>query len=334
MRIRTLRWLKIATLTSAGVIVLPAMVSGSPNQEDVAEPDDIAATEPVAMADDIVDQYSTVFVDVVQNAVSNSGDNLQITETVQENDTIQDADSTADGGEAFSDGVPVLDDGGEVDSNFIPFTLAEAGSGGIGTSGNDATADNISDGANSLSTGDASADNAVAAAVSQSHDNESANTAGAPAPGASNAVSSDSDSDDSDSDDSQSSAPAPGANASAGADVVQESVTDVVIDQNAEANSGNNVQETYTEQSNVTDQIGTSTADGGDATAAGSGDTEAIAGDGGDAAATNSSSSSNSGGGGNSISTGAASASNNSSVTVTQSGTNTSTNTAVVAETG
>ena len=139
------RWHGVAALSAAGVLVLPAFASAQ-------------------TVDDLVDQFSEVNVGIVQVALSNSGLNFQDNTTAQGNDTVQLADSSAEGGDADATS----------DSDVAD---ALAGFGGASAAANAAESANDSTGGNSQTTGAAVAANAVSGSVSQSQDNSSDNLA-------------------------------------------------------------------------------------------------------------------------------------------------------------
>ena len=139
------KWHGVAALSAAGVLVLPAFASAQ-------------------TVDDLVDQFSVVNVDLVQVALSNSGLNFQDNTTAQGNDTVQLADSSANGGDADATS----------DSDVAD---ALAGFGGASAAANAAESANDSTGGNSQTTGAAVAANAVSGSVSQSQDNSSDNLA-------------------------------------------------------------------------------------------------------------------------------------------------------------
>ena len=80
------RWHKLAGLGAVGVFALPATVSGE------------ASTDSGSTAASPTRQRAEVIVDIFQDAVSNTGWNLQMNDTIQTNDTTQDANGSANGG--------------------------------------------------------------------------------------------------------------------------------------------------------------------------------------------------------------------------------------------
>ena len=265
MRYQMKRWHGVAALGAAGVLVLPAVASA----DDDAE------------AGEVVDQYVIVDVDILQQAASNTGLNEQINAVLQGNDTVQDADASADSGDADA-----------VTDGTLEEAVADAlaGFGGDAASTNDATSTNDSTGDNSLTTGAAAASNTLSGSVTQNQSSIADNLAVAV--------------DDGD--------------AAAGALVLQGAEAKIWIGQSASANSGYNSQVNITAQGNVTDQVSTSSANGGSASAGSGSESISTAGDGGIATSGNTSSSSNTSSGGNSVSTGNASSSNSTSFSVTQ----------------
>jgi hypothetical protein len=135
----------VAALSAAGVLVLPAFASAQ-------------------TVDELVDQYSVVNVEILQEALSNSGLNEQSSGVFQGNDTVQLADSEANGGDADATS----------DSSVAD---ALAGFGGASAAANAAESANDSSGGNSQTTGAAVAANAVSGTVSQSADNSPDNLA-------------------------------------------------------------------------------------------------------------------------------------------------------------
>jgi hypothetical protein len=299
------RWRRLAAFAAAGAFALP-FAAGA--QGDGEEPE----ASPAAVAWDDVVQDAIALISIDQWSSANSGANEQYNAPDQLNDTVQDADATADGGEATATASPV--EGAEAPEPVVADALG--GSGGTADAANDAMSGNNTAG-NAMTTGSASASNGAGVSVSQTQDNTSTNTATSDSSGGGAAVAA-ADSGGS------------GGGAAATSSVQQTAAAEVVVVQTAESNSGGNVQVNEPVQTNVTDQSASGSANGGTATAdASGGDSVATGGDGGAATATNSATSTNTSGG-NTMTTGNSSSSNSSTVTVTQSNSNSSTNTATV----
>ena len=244
-------------------------------------------------AGSFADQMADATITLDQTSWSNSGGNVQDNTTGQSNGTGQESNGWADGGSA---------DSGDGSGT------ASGGVGGTADATNDGASTNGAGGANGITSGDAAADNAVGGGVTQSQDIMDMNTA-----------------EDSADDMMVEESEDTGSGATVGSEATQHASTSITVSQDAWANSGNNVQDNSTSQSNGTGQSSNSTGNGGSANSTGGSGTS-TGGAGGSASAGNTSTSGNTSSGGNTISTGAASSSNTATFTVSQSSTNSSTN--------
>lgn len=280
-----------------------------------------------------VDQDSDTFVGVFQRASTNTGYNFQGNLTGQGNVLSQDADADANGGDADAgtggSGPSSTADAAAAAAETVNDAIATGGDGGEAAGVNEAEQANEAESSNALSTGDAESTNEADVAVDQTQEltitnsivqNIEAALASATAGGATATLPVFPDN----------------VQATIVNNVEQDADAEVIVAQEADSNTGGNVQGNVTLQFNAAEQDADADANGGDADAytghGGSSDADgtvvaaastevtadALAGDGGDAEAVNVAEQSNESDSSNAMATGDATSENSADVEVSQ----------------